>query len=109
MSLNSYNLDDIIVGTYYIDNKTIALNYMLKYSYNGCFIKDFKTILGEVKDNKIILEIDRVKYEFVKDIGNNETITNINYYVINPINGEKPKGLLNTWKDCTSKITKNTN
>lgn len=109
MSINSYNLEDIIVGTYFIDGNEITFNNKIRYSNNGCYYEEVGSFKGELLDYRIKVQYKDEVVEFTKDVGSDETITNINYYVINPIDKEKPKGLLNTWNNCSNKLTKSTN
>ena len=107
LSINSYYLDNIIVGTYVINDNFLTLNVKVKYSNNGCFYKDEeKTYVADIEGDKIILEYNDIKKEFSLGLGNKETLNNKKYYVINPISNSSPSGIINVWKDCSLKITK---
>lgn len=107
LSINSYDFGNIVVGKYYINDNFLTLNQIVKYSNNGCFYKDEeKTIVADIDGDKIVLEYEEEKIEFTKGVGNSETENNRRYYTINPIDGSSPKGIINKWKDCSTKITK---
>ncbi len=107
LSINSYDEDDILVGEYSMNDSFLTLMVKIRYSKNGCFYKDeAKTIVADIEDNKIIIDYNDEKLEYVKNIGIGETINNMNYYVTSPIDGENPSNIYNTWKDCSKKVTK---
>ena len=107
LSINSYYLDKIIVGTYEVNDNFLTLNQSVLYSNNGCFYKDeIKTFVANIEKDKIILEYNGIKKEFIKGLGVSETSTNKEYYVTSPNPDVSPKGIMNEWKDCSTKLTK---
>ena len=107
LSINSYYLDKIIIGTYAINANFLTLNQRVLYSNNGCFYKDEeKTFVADIEGDKILLEYNGIKKEFVRNVGVSETDNNRKYYVLDPISDSSPDGILNTWIDCSKKLTK---
>ena len=102
------------VGTYTVLDGVITLEEKVSYGLEVCFFTEedenttLNTHTGTFVDGNLVITKDESTLTFVKD-GLSEYIT-VNYddawYVVNPIDGERPENTLQdeneTWRNCNN-------
>lgn len=102
LNTNTFACEAPSVGTYELKGRELILTEKVRYGCDSCFFKrNLRTFNVPILDNNLltIVENDK-KLNYSKGLVDDESAKSKEYYVLNPIDGQKPSSNSETWVEC---------